>query len=86
MEVIVFDLGQMTLTTPEPGTCPQCAVVHEPELPHMLNSLFYQMKFHQANGRWPTREDAFAHVAPELRAEWEELEAEELAKRGQNGP
>lgn len=85
MEVKVFGLPDMIMLSGEPGTCPECAVKHEPELPHKIDSLFYQMKFHQASGRWPTREDAFAHVSPELRAAWERLEVRVAEERRDHG-
>lgn len=61
--------------TPE-GTCPMCAVKHEPEMPHNRDSLCYQYKFYDQHGRWPTWADAMAHCAPEVKAIWRrELEA-----------
>lgn len=61
--------------TPE-GTCPMCAVKHEPEMPHNKDSLCYQYKFYDQHGRWPTWADAMAHCAPEVKAIWRhELEA-----------
>lgn len=63
-----------------PGTCPECATAHDPQLPHNERSLFWMYRFYQANGRWPTRDDAFAHVSPEIRQAWETAEAELLSK------
>lgn len=61
--------------TPE-GTCPMCAVKHEPEMPHNKDSLCYQYKFYDQHGRWPTWADAMAHCTPEVKAVWRrELEA-----------
>ena len=61
--------------TPE-GTCPLCAVKHEPEMPHNKDSLCYQYKFYDQHGRWPTWADAMVHCAPEVKAIWRrELEA-----------
>lgn len=36
--------------TPE-GTCPECAVKHDPEQPHNRDSLTYQYKFYDQHGR-----------------------------------
>ena len=60
------------------GTCPMCATVHKPEQPHNQCSFFYQYKFYDENGRWPTWEDAMAHCSSEIRRFW----VEELRKRG----
>ena len=35
-------LGAFSLLPAAPGTCPECAVAHPPELPHNQKSLFYQ--------------------------------------------
>lgn len=85
MDVKVFTLADTALLPAAPGTCPECAVAHDPELPHDLGSLFYQYKFRQANGRWPTQEDAFAHVSPGVRAAWERLQARVTGGRRENG-
>ena len=52
------------------GTCPECAVNHPPEQPHNLQSLTYQYRFYDQNGRWPTWEDAMAHCSDEVKAFW----------------
>lgn len=52
------------------GQCPECAVVHEPEMPHNQQSLFWQYNFMEKNGRWPTWADALAHCSTEMRAQW----------------
>jgi len=54
-----------------PGKCPECAVAHEPAEPHNKDSLFYQMKFHGAHGRWPVWADAIAHCDEQVRKMWE---------------
>lgn len=70
--------GMMLMPARE-GTCPECAVTHNPELPHNADSLFYQMQFHAAHGRWPTWSDALAHCSPQMRAAWErELRARNI--------
>lgn len=53
-----------------PGQCPECAVVHDPAMPHNQESLFWQYSFMEKNGRWPTWSDAMAHCTPEMRAKW----------------
>ena len=52
------------------GQCPECAVVHPPEMPHNQQSLFWQYSFREKHGRWPTWADALAHCTPEMRASW----------------
>lgn len=53
-----------------PGTCPMCAVKHDPEMPHNRDSLTYQYKFYDEHGRWPTWADAMAHCSPEVKTYW----------------
>lgn len=73
-------LGPFQLFPAEPGTCPECAVNHGPELPHNQQSLFYQYHFYNEHGRWPTWEDAIAHCDEQMKAAWRE----ELTKAGVN--
>lgn len=61
----------------KPGTCKACALDHDPAWPHNQQSLFYQMRFHGAHGRWPTWADAVAHCEPDLHKEWKD----ELTRR-----
>ncbi|HIR26554.1 MAG TPA: hypothetical protein IAB84_01140 [Candidatus Choladousia intestinigallinarum] len=63
--------------TPE-GTCPECAVKHDPNQPHNKDSLTYQYKFYDKNGRWPTWKDAMQHCPEEVKAYWTNA----LAERG----
>lgn len=67
----------MVSGTPE-GTCPECAVAHEPEMPHNKDSLAYQYNFYDKNGRWPTWEDAMAHCPEEIKEAWRQA----LRERG----
>lgn len=53
-----------------PGTCPLCAVAHEPGQPHNMDSLAYQYKFYDEHGRWPTWADAMAHCSEEVKGYW----------------
>ena len=69
---------QVMLAPPKPGACPVCAVDHDPAMPHNRYSLYYQMKFRQQHGRFPTRKDAAAHCAPEMKKRF----AEEYARHG----
>ena len=68
----------MQLLPPEEGTCPICAVDHEPEQPHNYQSLYYQYRFYGVRGRWPTWADALAHCDDVVREHWER----ELRSRG----
>jgi len=52
----------------KPGTCPECAVEHEPSYPHNKQSLYYQYHFYAEHKRWPTWEDAMAHCSDEMKA------------------
>lgn len=66
------------LLPPKPGTCPVCAANHAPDLPHNRDSLYYQMRFHQRHGRFPTWADAMAHCSETMKAFWKA----ELIKHG----
>lgn len=61
----------MMLLPPREGTCPICAIAHEPEQPHNCQSLYYQYRFFGVRGRWPTWADAVAHCEPATREIWE---------------
>ena len=60
------------------GTCPECATAHEPEQPHNQQSLFYQYKFYNDNGRWPTWNDALEHCSRDIKELW----IKELSEHG----
>ena len=70
--------GMTLLGQTPPGTCPICATKHEPEQPHNQQSLAYQYKFYDENGRWPTWADAMAHCSDKIRDYW----TRELENRG----
>ena len=70
--------GMMMIGHVPEGTCPECAVAHDPEQPHNRDSLAYQYKFYDKHGRWPTWADAMAHCTPEIKEFW----TKELNKRG----
>lgn len=82
MSVKVIPASQMMLLPPAPDKCQECAVKHDPSLPHDKTSLFYQVKFSRDNGRSATWDDAMAHCDEEMRAEWMIVLTQECAKRG----
>ena len=47
MNVKEIGMDQVRILPPKPGTCPECAVDHDPAMPHNRDSLFYQMRFRQ---------------------------------------
>lgn len=63
---------------PKPGVCRECAVDHRPDQPHNRDSLYYQMKFRQQHGRFPTWADAMAHCDEHVKQLW----IAALAERG----
>lgn len=70
--------GMMMLGRTPEGTCPECAVKHDPSMPHNQQSLAYQYHFYDVHGRWPTWEDAMAHCTEEVQEEWKKA----LRERG----
>lgn len=58
------------LMPPAPGKCQVCAVNHDPRTAHNAQSLYYQVAFHAATGRYPTWADAVAHCTPDMQAQW----------------
>lgn len=60
------------------GECSQCGILHHPDEPHNLQSLYYQYAFRAEHDRWPTWVDAMDHCTPETRARWTEA----LRERG----
>jgi hypothetical protein len=63
--------GKMFMLTNTPdGTCPDCAVAHDPEQPHNQRSLTYLYKFYYKHGRWPSWADAMAHCTKEIKDQW----------------
>jgi len=69
---------KIMMLNPPPDLCQECAVKHDPESPHNKNSLYYQMKFHSQNGRWPSWEDAMVHCPDSMKKIW----IEEFESRG----
>ena len=64
----------VVILPPKPGVCQICAVDHEPDQPHNRDSLYYQMKFRQQHGRFPTWADAMAHCDEHVKKLLTELE------------
>ena len=54
----------------QPGTCEWCAEDHKTDQPHNAQSLFYQYRFYNEHGRWPTWKDALKHCSKKVRALW----------------
>ena len=73
-----FCIKDMKLLPPHPDCCQECAVRHDPEMPHNQKSLFYQYKFFQEHDRWPTWQDAMAHCPDDVKEAW----IEALRQRG----
>ena len=73
-----IEVGTLTLLPAKKGTCPDCAVVHEPEMPHNPESLYYQVKFLMKHGRDAKWSDAMAHCTDAVKAYWKEA----LLKKG----
>ena len=78
MNIIQKGIKDFTILSGSPGSCPECAVKHDPEQPHNQQSLTYQYKFFQKNGRWPTWVDAMSHCSDDIKTLW----SEELAMLG----
>jgi len=67
----VIDLAKEGALLPAaPGTCPKCAVKHEPEQPHNQQSLYWQYRFYHEHGRWPKWSNAMSHCSEEVKAFW----------------
>lgn len=77
------EMHGMTLLGKTPdGTCPMCAVKHDPEQPHNQQSLAYQYKFYDQHGRFPTWADAMKHCPDEIKAFWVEALTEQGVEIG----
>jgi hypothetical protein len=71
MTVIEVPVSNWRFLNSAPGTCPECAVAHDPAQPHDRDSLTYQMKFVSAHaGKSPTWADAMAHCTGEVKSLW----------------
>ena len=80
MDIKDYGLDRVIICPPVAGVCPVCAVNHAPTMPHNRDSLYYQMRFQQKHGRFPTWADAMAHCDEHIRAVWVGLLAEHGVK------
>ena len=80
MKIKTFGIKDMTILPPRPGVCQICGTKHDPELPHNKDSLYYQYKFYQKHGRWPTWDDAMAHCTDRMKRMWKEEMADVLGR------
>lgn len=78
MGYITDETGFMLFGKTPEGKCEMCCVKHEEGQPHDRQSLTYQYKFYDLNGRWPTWADAMAHCNEETKIIWTNA----LEKRG----
>jgi len=67
MDFKEFGFDKVMILPPMKGTCPECAAKHEPDWPHNRDSLYYQIRFYQKNGRMPTWGDAMAHCSEDMK-------------------
>lgn len=67
-----MDPQPFKMLPPGPDVCPICAVAHPPDVPHDRETLYYQMRFNAAHGRWPTWADAIAHCTRKIQDLWKE--------------
>lgn len=72
MKKTKVEFKTMTLLPAKIGTCPDCAVFHDPEMPHNPASMYYQVKFLMAHGRDAKWSDAMAHCTDAVKAYWKE--------------
>jgi hypothetical protein len=54
------------------GLCAECAIRHDPILPHDVNSEVYRARFEDMHGRPPTWDDAMGHCTEEVKVKWKE--------------
>ena len=80
MNIKEIGMDQVMILPPKPGTCPVCAVKHDPAWPHNRDSLYYLMRFQQQHGRFPNWADAMAHCSEEMKAAWKEALLEKGVK------
>lgn len=62
--------GFAGLLPPKAGHCLMCAADHEPHLAHDAQSMFYQVRFKDKYGRFPTWADAVAHLPQKNQKQW----------------
>ena len=76
--VTATDTVQFTIMPAPAGTCPECATMHDADMPHNAQSLHYQYTFFAKHGRWPDWLDAMEHCTEDMRQSWTHL----LTKQG----
>lgn len=64
--------ANMMMLPAREGTCESCAVTHDPGMPHNAQSMFYQYRFYNEHGRWPTWIDAMSHCDEKTKQIWKE--------------
>ncbi|HRR29660.1 MAG TPA: hypothetical protein P5270_09915 [Victivallales bacterium] len=52
--------GSIMMLPAKEGTCEWCATAHDPDQPHNAQSLFFQYRFYNEYGKWPTWTDAMS--------------------------
>ena len=62
--------AKFMMLPPMPDVCQECAVKHDPMMPHNRDSLYYQYAFYGKHGRWPTWADAMQHCPEEIKQYW----------------
>ena len=71
MDIKTIDIAKEGILLPcAPDVCQECAVKHDSDMPHNQQSLYYQYKFYNQHGRWPTWKDALAHCTTEVQDVW----------------
>lgn len=53
---------KIRIFAPGAGACPVCAAKHGRDEPHDVSSLYYQNQFWKMYRRFPTADDAAAHL------------------------
>lgn len=64
--------GRLQMMPPADNLCPICAHEHPASEPHDAQTLYYQLRFNEHHGRWPTWADAIAHCSEDVRTLWRE--------------
>jgi hypothetical protein len=77
-KVTATDTVHFNIMPAPAGTCPECAVKHDADMPHNATSLSYQYRFYAQHGRWPNWVDAMEHCTEDMRASWTDA----LVKQG----
>ncbi|WP_342505660.1 hypothetical protein [Sporosarcina sp. FSL K6-2383] len=64
------ETGFMMIDNVPEGKCKVCATGHSEDQPHNQQSIHYQYKFYDENGRWPTWNDAMKHCSDDVKKYW----------------